>query len=157
MRILNIICCVAAICIESAQILGCGSGVQSPPPEAATITTQPSNQSVPVGQAATFTVVATGTVPITYQWSENGSTIAGATGASYTTPGVAASDSGSKLTVTVSNSVNSVTSNAATLTVGPRSPKTGDLRFQEVGSPSEAEQSLGGGDIQHFQHPGTVV
>ena len=60
-----------------------------PPPEAATITTQPSNQSVPVGQAATFTVVATGTVPITYQWSETGSTIAGATGASYTTPGVA--------------------------------------------------------------------
>lgn len=125
---------------------GCGGGPQTPvySASAVTISTQPASQSVPLGQAATFTVVASGSTPLLYQWSENGSAIPGATGASYTTPEVAVVDSGSSFAVTVSNSVNSVTSNTATLTVGPRSPKAGDLRFQEVGSSSEAEQSLEG-------------
>lgn len=127
-------------------IAGCGSGTHTPTysPAAVAITTQPASQSVPLDQTATFTVVARGTAPLAYQWSENGSIIAGATEASYTTPLVVPSDGGSKFAVTVSNSVNSVTSNTATLTVGPRSPKVGDLRFQEVGSSSEAEQSLEG-------------
>lgn len=144
---LNVFCCLAATCIGTVQILGCGSGVQpaqDPSPAAVTITMQPASQSVPLEQAAIFNVTASGTAPLSYQWSENGSMIAGATKASYTTPDVVASDTGLKFTVTVSNSVNSVTSNTATLTVGPRSPKAGDLRFQEVGSPSEAEQSLKG-------------
>jgi hypothetical protein len=45
---------------------------------------------------------------------------------------VALVDSGSVFTVTLSNSVGSVTSNPATLTVGARSPKPGDLRFKLV-------------------------
>jgi hypothetical protein len=50
-----------------------------------TITTQPANVSVPVGATATFTVVATGTAPLSYQWSRGGAAISGATTASYTT------------------------------------------------------------------------
>ncbi len=44
---------------------------------APTITTQPQNQSVTVGATATFTVVAAGTAPLSYQWSKNGAPIGG--------------------------------------------------------------------------------
>jgi hypothetical protein len=82
-----------------------------------TITTQPQNQSVTVGATATFTVVASGTGPLSYQWSKNGATITGATSASYTTPVTVTGDNGSSFTVQVSNSAGNATSNAATLTV----------------------------------------
>ena len=45
--------------------------VQSPP----SITTQPANQTVNVGQVATFSVLASGTAPLTYQWQKNGTPI----------------------------------------------------------------------------------
>src|SRR5437660_5091466 len=81
-----------------------------------------SNQTVNVGQAAVFTVGASGTGPLSYQWQKNTGTgwaaITGATGASYTTPVTVAGDSGSSYRVVVSNSVGpAATSGAATLTV----------------------------------------
>jgi hypothetical protein len=88
--------------------------VDSLPPS---ITMQPANQTVNVGQMATFTVVATGTPPLTYQWQRNQVSIAGATSASYTTPVTTSADNGTSFRVIVTNSVTSVTSNAATLTV----------------------------------------
>ena len=81
------------------------------------ITTQPANQTVTVGQMATFTVVATGTAPLSYQWQKNTTAISGATSASYTTPATTSADNGAKFVVVVSNTAGSVTSNAATLTV----------------------------------------
>ena len=88
-------------------------------PVAPTITTQPANQTVTAGQTATFSVVASGTAPLTYQWQKNGSAISGATATSYTTPVTTTADSGELFRVVVSNSVGSVTSNSATLTVSP--------------------------------------
>ena len=84
---------------------------------APSITRQPASQTVTAGQTATFTVAATGTATLTYQWNKNGAAISGATSATYTTPGTASSNNGSLFTVTVTNSVGSVTSSAATLTV----------------------------------------
>jgi hypothetical protein len=84
---------------------------------APTITTQPANQTVTAGQTATFTVVAGGTAPLSYQWQKNGASIAGATAASYTTPATTTTDSGSTLAVVVTNTAGTVTSAAATLTV----------------------------------------
>src|SRR5207245_4038912 len=55
-------------------------------PTAPAITSQPGNQTVTAGQTATFTVVASGSAPLAYQWQKNGANIAGATAASYTTP-----------------------------------------------------------------------
>jgi hypothetical protein len=81
------------------------------------ITTQPASQTVVAGQTATFSVVATGTTPLSYQWQKNGTALSGVTLASYTTPATASTDNGSQFTVTVSNSAGSVTSSAATLTV----------------------------------------
>jgi len=112
---------------------GAGSGSNSasapPPTQAVVIATQPAAQSVPIDRAATFTVVATGTAPLSYQWSKNGAEIPGATSTSYTTPTVALSDSGSSFQVTVRNASSSATSNTATLTAGPRAPAIGDLRY----------------------------
>ena len=81
------------------------------------ITMQPANQTVTAGQAASFSVSATGTTPLTYQWQKNGSAISGATAATYTTPATSSADNGAQFKVAVSNSKGTATSNAATLTV----------------------------------------
>ncbi len=101
---------------------GCGGGYggsttsnQMP----VSISAQPANQTVTVGQTATFSVAATGTSPLTYQWRKNGANISGASAASYTTPATASTDNGAKFDVVVSNYAGSVTSTMATLTVNP--------------------------------------
>lgn len=65
---------------------------------------------------ATFGVVATGTLPLSYQWRFNGTNISGATTNSYTRANVQISDSGG-YTVVISNSEGSVTSAPAVLTI----------------------------------------
>jgi len=96
---------------------GCGSTSNTRNPLAPTITTQPAAQSAAPGQTATFSVVAAGTGPLSYQWQKNGTAISGATSTNYTTPPVAPSDNNSKFQAAVSNSAGQITSNAATLTV----------------------------------------
>ncbi|MGB6834302.1 MAG: hypothetical protein WBE24_12655 [Candidatus Acidiferrum sp.] len=91
---------------------------------APTIATQPANQTVTVGQTATFSVTATGTAPLTYQWQKNSANIAGATSATYTTPATASTDTGAKFDVIVSNALGSQTSTMATLTVNPANTST---------------------------------
>jgi hypothetical protein len=86
-------------------------------PVAPAITAQPAQQSVIVGQTATFTVVATGTPAPTYQWRKGGTAISGATAASYTTPVTVISDNGAQFSVVVTNSAGTATSANATLTV----------------------------------------
>ena len=80
------------------------------------ITTQPASQTVDAGANVTFTVVATGTTPLTYQWQFNGIDITGATLSSLTLSDVHDTEAGS-YTVTVANGVGSVTSSTAVLTV----------------------------------------
>ncbi|MGD9851194.1 MAG: choice-of-anchor Q domain-containing protein [Nitrospirales bacterium] len=83
-----------------------------------TITTHPANATVTEPAAATFSVVATGTAPLSYQWRRGGTNISGATSASYTlTPTSNSLDNGAIFSVVVSNAQGSVTSNNATLTV----------------------------------------
>jgi hypothetical protein len=81
------------------------------------IATQPASQTVVVGQAATFSVVATGAASLSYQWQKGATPIMGATSSSYTTAATTTSDSGSQFSVTVSNSLGNATSSVATLTV----------------------------------------
>jgi hypothetical protein len=81
--------------------------------------TQPSSQTITAGQTGTFSVTATGTTPLSYQWQKNGTAISGATSASYTTPAETTADSGAQFSVVVSNSAGSLTSNSAILTVNP--------------------------------------
>jgi hypothetical protein len=94
------------------------SASSAPGPSASpAITTQPANQAVAAGQTATFSVVATGSSPLTYQWLLNGTAISGAASSSYTTPATTNANSGEEFRVTVSNSTENATSNIATLTI----------------------------------------
>jgi hypothetical protein len=84
---------------------------------APSITTQPANVVVTSGQTATFSVLAAGSAPLSYQWQKNNTAISGAMSASYTTPPTTVADNGESFKVTVSNSGGNTTSNTATLTV----------------------------------------
>src|SRR5438128_754898 len=86
-------------------------------PVAPSITAQPASQTVASGQIATFTVSATGTSPLSYQWQKNNANITGATSATYNTPATTTADSGSEFHVAVSNPARHLTSNTVTLTV----------------------------------------
>ncbi len=95
------------------------------------ITTQPASKTGGTGQTATFTVVATGGEPLTYQWSKNGTAIAqGGTSAIYTTPALVLGDSGSVFSVVVTNDFGNATSTNATLTV--QNPPTVTLTSSAV-------------------------
>lgn len=99
---------------------GATGGGPGPGTAALAITAQPQDASASAGQAATFSVAVTGgTSAPTYQWRLNGTAIAGATAASYTTASTAAGDSGGKYSVVVSSGSEKVTSADATLTVKP--------------------------------------
>lgn len=98
---------------------------QSPPS-----ITNPSNQSVDVGENAVFSTTATSDLPVTYQWLLNGSPIVGATSSTYTVTSAQLSDSGNEYSVTVTNAVGSVTSSPATLTVS--AAITGSYFFGDV-------------------------
>jgi hypothetical protein len=87
------------------------------PAAAPAITMQPASQTVGVGATATFTVAATGSAPLSYQWYQGGAAISGATSASYTTPPATTAGSGTAYHVVVTNAAGSATSNAAILTV----------------------------------------
>ena len=85
------------------------------------ITANPTSQTVTEGEAAEFSVAATGENS-SYQWQQNADgdgwvDIPGATGASYTTEATTTSMSDYQYRCVVSNSAGSVTSSAATLTV----------------------------------------
>ena len=99
------------------MVSGNTSAVQGAP----SIMAQPASQTVTAGQTATFTVAASGTAPLSYQWRKNGVAISGMTSSSYTTPATTSADNGAQFTVVLSNSVGSVTSSAAMLTVSAAS------------------------------------
>lgn len=96
------------------------SAISRPP----VITQQPVSVAVRVGQPATFTVAASGTGPLSYQWRRDGVDIAGATGPAYTLPLARLSDSDGTFQCIVSNASGNVISAVAVLTVsadfGPR-------------------------------------
>lgn len=88
------------------------------PNPALTFIRQPITASVIEGQAATLFVSAAGQQPITYQWLHNGTPIPNATDATLTLASAQLSDVGT-YTVAVSNSISSLTSAGAMITVIP--------------------------------------
>ena len=86
---------------------------------APTITSQPANRTVSPGQAATFSVVASGTGTLAYRWQRNGLDIAGAAGASatYTVTSPQLADNGARFRVNIANTAGNLFSNEAVLTV----------------------------------------
>ena len=83
-------------------------------PTRPTITTQPASVVIAEGETATFTVVASGSVPLYYRWRHNNDPMAKATNASLSLSGVTGSDAGG-YTVVVTNAYGAITSSVASL------------------------------------------
>lgn len=98
---------------QEAQLTVTPANVVAP-----SISSHPSSQTVEAGASVTFSVVASGTAPLSYQWSRNGGAITGATLATLNLTNVDVAQGGS-YAVTVSNAAGSITSTAAILVVNP--------------------------------------
>lgn len=85
------------------------------------IVTQPSNESVYVNFNASFSVTASGTPPLDYQWQFDSTNITGATNSVLTLTNVSFGQAGS-YSVIVSNTFGSTNSANAVLTVNPPPP-----------------------------------
>ena len=118
---------------------------------APSITTQPGNATVKVGETATFTIAVNGT-DLTYQWQidrNDGNgwvNIDGATAANYTTSTVDISCNGFKYQCVVSNSAGTDTSNTAVLTVTENTtPAPGSVDYEILdGANTSWEQNSDG-------------
>ncbi|HEY9401985.1 MAG TPA: PQQ-dependent sugar dehydrogenase [Pyrinomonadaceae bacterium] len=86
---------------------------QTPP----SISAHPQSQTIVSGQPVTFTVSASGSTPLQYQWQRNNVNIPGANSESYTISSVSSADNGAQFRAVVTNAFGSATSNSATLTV----------------------------------------
>ena len=81
------------------------------------VVTQPTNLAVTVGEVAAFSVEATGTPPLSYQWIFNGTNVVDATNSVLLITNVQSGDGGS-YAVEVSNAFGSETSSNAVLSLG---------------------------------------
>ncbi|HAO79346.1 MAG TPA: hypothetical protein DCQ92_10275 [Verrucomicrobia subdivision 3 bacterium] len=81
------------------------------------VAVQPVNQTAGLGSNATFSVAATGTAPLAYQWQINSTNSPSQTNDALNLANVQWSDTGN-YQVIITNSYGSVTSSVATLTVG---------------------------------------
>ncbi len=115
------------------------------------ITTQPTNQTVTVPAAATFSVVASGPGTLMYQWYVNGVAIVGATSATYTTPLTSITNNGEFFFVFVSNEFGSVESDEVALTVNGQTMSS--VRVLTLGNdPERSGENL----QEQVLAPGTV-
>src|SRR5688572_26054329 len=105
-------------------------------PAAPVITTQPRSLVAQVGQPVTFSFVATGSFPRAHQWRKDGAEISAATNATLALTNITTADAGI-YSVQVSNSLGSVTSTSASLTVNAATPPViasfspGDVTFTQ--------------------------
>jgi hypothetical protein len=103
------------------------------------ITSQPRSGAAAFGESFGFSVTANGTAPLAYQWRRGSASLTGATNATLTINNVTNANAGS-YRVVVSNSLGSITSAPAILTVGAAAPRT--LRNGTVRSDGQAVMPL---------------
>jgi hypothetical protein len=120
--------------------------VTAPPPIAPSITEQPASQTVSEGSDVTFSVTASGTSPLSYQWRRNGVNINGATERTLTLRHVGFGDAGN-YSVRVSNPVSSVDSVDVVLTVSAvNHPPVANSQTVVLAQNGSAAVTLSGGD-----------
>lgn len=96
-----------------------------------TINTHPVSQTVEEGNPVTFSVVATSSQPLSYQWRNNGVDIIGATKATYTISQTSLSDAGQYM-VEVRNSTTTANSSTALLTVNPKPTEPATIQLHMI-------------------------
>ena len=113
------------------QVVGVQYVSGLPPPS---ILTQPASVTVSPGEAVTFSVVAGGTGPFSYQWQRSGDDITGATAAGYSIDSVQLADDGATFRVAVANGAGTVVSQPATLSVTSNSGPTATISLPATGA-----------------------
>ncbi len=83
----------------------------------------PSNQNLCAGSPALFTVNATGTPPVTFQWRASGIPIAGATNSTFSIASPAPADALSQYDVIVTDAYSAATSAVASLSLSYSAPQ----------------------------------
>lgn len=116
--------------------------VQHTASQAPSISVHPANRTVSVGSSATFTVQASGTPPLSFQWQRNGFDIPGANASSFTVQSAQLSDDGDLFRCVVSNAFGSATSNEALLTVVANQSPTAAITQPAIGTLYTAGQTI---------------
>ena len=101
---------------QVGALYAAGSAGKCLAPAAPVFTVQPQSLALTAGQTAAFSASVSGSGPVTYQWWFNGATIAGATNATLTIPGVQATNAG-VYNIVASNPIGQTTSSNAVLAV----------------------------------------
>ena len=109
------------------------------------IVTPPAGGTILACDTATLMVAADGSAPLSYQWSKNGSPIAGATHATLQFNNVTTNDAGSYI-VRISNAIGAVTSDPAIIMVDDPAPDLASglvlhLKLDETSGTAAADSS----------------
>ena len=108
---------------EISAVYQSGASGKCKTPTAPFVIVPPTNQTIIVGSTASFSIVAAGTQPLSYQWSLAGAALAGATNATLILSNVQPSQAGN-YSVQITNVVGSITVSNVVLTVNPAPPCT---------------------------------
>lgn len=106
------------------------------------ITQQPAPQTAPVGGAATFSVSASGSAPLVYQWQRNQLDIPGANSPTLNLPNVQLADDGALFRCQVLNDFDAVFSNNAQLLVTANTAPSGNVTSPAAGTHYNAGQTI---------------
>jgi hypothetical protein len=127
------------------------------------IISQPESVTTNAGASVSFSVVATGTAPMAYQWSHNGTNISGGTSSTYSKPNAQMGDAGS-YGVQISNVAGTLGSSNAVLTFTTSSTSVPDpslvLRFdfdENLSTGHVADSSGNGNDGWEFDPTNRVT
>lgn len=127
-----------------ACLSACGStssGGGNPPPTAPAISSQPTGVTITAGQTVTFTVVATGTAPLTYQWYINTAPV-GTNSSTFLIMQTPPSDNGAQIYVTITNAAGAITSITVTLNVNSAPPPSTVNVLTYHNDPARSGQNL---------------
>jgi hypothetical protein len=116
--------------------------VQHTASQAPNISVHPADQTVSAGNSATFTVQASGSPPLSFQWQRNNVDIPGATASSFTLQFAQLSDDGALFRCVVSNAFGNATSNEARLTVVANQTPTATITQPGAGTLYTAGQTI---------------
>jgi len=131
--------------VGEALWIGPAGGMPTEIPSPPVITEQPVSTTVLSGGTAMFTVVASGTEPLSYQWRLNGNKIPGATGSALLIPDVQPASAGD-YSVVIKNLIGAVSSEPASLTISGIAVLAFADDFAEAGDLGGAASGTGTGN-----------